>query len=167
MTARATGEPRLGRSKGTAEIVDLHLRIDADLGDTVEIDLHANTHNARTAAHLDCRRLSHEEIGGEGFNARRHQSRRTLTRETLEELQRLLPSGPLATPSKALSGLDGTTFTLTVGRGANAVEYSWCSRPPAEWQCLCDIVRLLLTTAGVAAYVDRHADRPPGDSQTA
>lgn len=146
--------------------MDLHLRIDADLAGTIEIDLHANTDSASTAAQLDCRRLSYEETGGEGFNASHHRSRQTLKPETLDELQRLLPSGPLEAPSNALCGLDGTTFTLTIGRGANAVEYSWWSRPPAEWECLREIVRLLVTTAGVAADVDLHPDPPPGDSHT-
>ena len=59
-------------------IVDLHLRIDADLPGTIEIELHANTDTASTVAHLDCRRLSYEEIGGEGFNASRHRSQQRL-----------------------------------------------------------------------------------------
>lgn len=147
--------------------MDLHLRIDADLAGTIEIDLHADTDTASTAAQVDCRRLSYEEIGGEGFNVSRHRSRQTLKQETLDELQRLLPSGRLATPSNALCGLDGTTLTLTIGRGANAVEYSWCSPPPAEWECLREIVRLLVTTAGVAAHVELYPVSPPGDSDTA
>jgi hypothetical protein len=142
--------------------VDLHLRIDADLAGTIEIDLHADADTASTMTHLDCRRLSCEEIGGEGFNVSRHRSRHRLEQETLDELRRLLPSGRLATPSNALCALDGTTLTVTIGRGANAVEYSWRSRPPAEWECLREIVRLLVTTAGVAAYVDLHPDPPPG-----
>ena len=148
-------------------IVDLHLRIDVDLAGTIEIDLHADTDTASTAAHLDCRRLCYEEIGGEGFDARRHRSRQTLTQETLDALQRLLPSGRLATPSNALCGLDGTTVTLAIGCGANAVEYSWRSRPPAEWECLGEIVRLLVSIAGVAAYVDVGLDPPPGHSYIA
>ena len=147
--------------------MDLHLRIDADLAGTIEIDLHAETNTASTAVYVDCRRLSYEEIGGEGFNASRHRSRHTLKQETLDELRRLLPSGRLATPSNALFGLDETTVTLTIGRGANAVEYSWRSRPPAEWDCLREIVRLLVTTAGVAAAVDLDPDGRPGDSPTA
>lgn len=83
-----------------------------------------------------------------------------LKQETLDELRRLLPGGPLATQSNALFGPDGTAFTLTIGRGANAVEYSWWSRPPAEWECLREIVRLLVTSAGVAAYVDLDVDSP-------
>ena len=146
--------------------MDLHLRIDADLVGTIEINLHADTDAASTAAHLDCRRLSYEEIGGEGFNASRHRWRQTLEQETLDALQRLLPSGRLATPPNARCGLDGTTVTLTIGRGANAVEYSWGSRPPAEWECLREIVRRLVTIAGVAAYVDLHPDPPPGNSHT-
>lgn len=147
-----------------AAILDLHLRIDADLAGTIEIDLHADTDAASPAAHLDCRRLSYEEIGGEGFNVSRHRWRQTLKQETLDALQRLLPSRRLATPSNALCGLDGTTVTLTIGRGADAVEYSWSSRPPAEWECLREIVRLLVTTAAVAAYVDLHPSLLPGDS---
>ena len=147
--------------------MDLHLRIDADLAGTIEIELHANTDAASTAAHLDCQRLSYDEIGGEGFNASRHRSRQTLTQATLDELHRLLPSGPLATPSNAPFALDGTTVTLTIGRGANAVEYSWCSRPPAGWECLREIVHFLVTAAGVAAYVDLHPDPPLGDTHTA
>lgn len=147
--------------------MDLHLRIDSDLAGTIEIELHANTNTASTAARLDCRHLFNEEIGGEGFNASRHRSRQTLKQETLDELQRLVPSGPLATPSNVLCGLDGTTLTLTIGCGADAVEYSWSSRPPAEWECLREIVRLLVTTAGVAAYLDLDPALPPGDSHTA
>jgi len=135
-------------------IVDLHLRIDADLPGTIEIDLHADSDTAGTTAYLDCRRLSYEEVGGEGFNASRHRSRQPLSQETLDALRRLLPSSRLAAAPNPLCGLDGTTFTLTIGRGANAVEYSWWSCPPPEWECLREIVRLLVTTAGVTAYVD-------------
>ena len=159
--------PSRSRTYYSSAIVDLHLRIDADLTGTIEIDLHADTDTASTAAHLDCRRLSYDEIGGEGFNASRHRWRQTLKQETLEALQRLLPSGCLATPSSALRGLDGTALTLTIGRGANAVQYSWGSRPPAEWECLREIVRLLVTSAGVAADVDLYPASPPGESHTA
>ena len=141
-----------------AAIMDLHLRIDGDLAGTIEIALHAIADGAGTIAHLDCRRLSYEEVGGEAFKASRHRSRHALTQELLDELQRLLPSGPLATPSKLRCGVDVTTFTLTIGRGANAVEYSWGVHLPAEWECLRAIVTLLVTTAGVAAFVDLHSD---------
>lgn len=135
-------------------IVDLHLRIDDDLAGAIEIEVHAGADTANTAAYLDCRRVSYEEIGGEAFGASRHRSRYAVEQATLDELQRLLPRGPLATPSNALYGLDRTTFTLTIGRGAHAMEYSWLSRPPAEWDCLRAIVRVLVTIAGVGAYVD-------------
>lgn len=140
--------------------MDLHLRIDNDHPGGIEIDLHTGADAASTAAHLDCRRVSYEEIGGEAFNVSRGRSRHPLEQETLDALQRLLPSGPLAIPSDQLIGLDGTTFTLTIGRGADAVEYSWWLRPPAEWECLGEIVRLLVTTAGVAEYVDLHPCAP-------
>jgi hypothetical protein len=120
----------------------------------MEIEVHTNTDAAGTVAYLDCRRVSYDEIGGEAFNANRHRSRHALEQQTLDELQRLLPTGALATPSSAQSGLDGAMFTLTIGRGANAVEYSWWSPCPAEWECLSAIARILVSTAGVAHYVD-------------
>ena len=142
----------------SAAIMDLHLRIDGDLAGTIEIALHAIADGAGTIAHLDCRRLSYEEVGGEAFKASRHRSRHALTQELLDELQRLLPSGPLATPSKLRCGVDVTTFTLTIGRGADACEYVWRARPPAAWACVRDIVRLLVGSVSAAAGAEILAD---------
>lgn len=138
-------------------IVHLHLRIEPDLPPTIEIEVHASTDTVTAKAFLDCLRLSYEEIGGEGFNARRERSRHTLSQETLDELQRLLPIGPLATPADASVTLAGTTYTLTIARGADIAEYTWSASPPAEWECLRAIVRLLVATAGVAASLDRQS----------
>jgi hypothetical protein len=144
--------------------MDLHLRIDDDVSGAIEVEVHAGAGAA--GAYLTCRRVSYEEIGGEAFNARRHRSRHAVDQQTLDELQRLLPSRPLATPSNLPCGLDGTTFTLTVGRGVDAVEYSWWSRPPAEWECLREIVRLLIAVAGVDAALDLQAHQPGGRGHT-
>jgi len=136
-------------------LVDLHLTIDTEYAHTIEIDLHLNPD---TVAYLDCRRLAYEEIGGESFGVSRHRFRQGLTPETLDELRRLLPSSPLAAPANAPCGLDGTAFTLTIGRGADACEYVWRARPPAAWACVRDIVRLLVGSVSAAAGAEILAD---------
>lgn len=124
----------------------LHLRIEDAFSGPIEIDLRAGV--------IDCVRRWYDEVGGEAFGADRHRWRRPLAPETLDELRRLLPTGDLPRPSHVGLGLDGTTFTLTIGRGVDAVEYSWWVRAPREWDRLRQIVRLLVAAAGVADRVE-------------
>ena len=138
--------------------MDLHLQIDDDLAGVIDIEIHVDP---GTPTYLDYRRVSYEEIGGEATNVTRDRSRHPVEHETIAELQRLLPSGPLTTPSSPPRGHDGTTFTLPIGRGAQAVDYTWWSCPPPEWTRLRDIARLLVAIAGVDAYVDLRPDPPP------
>ena len=135
--------------------MDLHLRIDDDLSGIIEIDLRAGD-NAASQSQLDYRWVSYDEVGGEALNVSRDGMRRALAPEAVDRLRRLLPNGPLPTPAHLPFGIDGATFTLTIGRGANAAEYAWWSYPPVEWESLRTIVGILLISAGVSTYVDQY-----------
>lgn len=131
--------------------MDLHLRIEDDLSGTIEIDLRADDDPAG-ALHLDYRRVAYDEVGGEALNARRDRMRRTLTPEAVGELRCRLPGHPLPMPANMPFAIDGAIFTLTIGRGTDAVEYTWGSHLPEEWECLRAIVAILLVGAGVSTY---------------
>lgn len=133
--------------------MDLHLRIVDSAPATIDIYLHAADNPAAEAA-LTYRRVAYDEVGGEALNVSRVQTGGTLTRAAVDELRRLLPRGRLPPPANPPMGLDGCTYSLTIGSGPHAVEYEWWTQLPVEWECLRPIVRLLLAGAGVTGTAD-------------
>jgi hypothetical protein len=52
---------------------------------------------------------------------------------------------------ESVEGLDGTTYTLRIKRGFNVVEFTWWGEPPARWQALGGLAKMLLKMADVAS----------------
>jgi hypothetical protein len=51
-------------------------------------------------------------------------------------------------------GLDGTTYDLLIERGFNKVQFTWWCEPPAAWQALGELSKMLLERADAASMIE-------------
>jgi len=74
----------------------------------------------------------------------------TVSQEQVQELLAAIASLQLSAPKKALWGLDGTTFSLTIGLGLSTkMTFTWWLEIPESWTDLKPIVKQIEQLADV------------------
>lgn len=84
-----------------------------------------------------------DETGFTGYGGPSLPRREPLDRATVEGLLAELEATPVNICPPEIMGLDGTTTTIEIHRGANKVSFTWWSDLPKQWKNLHKIIQFI------------------------